>query len=68
MSVCAGLGAIIVETILVGSLYLFEPTAKVLIEDHSVAILISLPIVFVAGFGLSLQFAMEMQFWRGKWK
>jgi hypothetical protein len=68
MSVCAGLGAVIVETILVGSLYLFEPIAKVFIESHRFPILISFPLVFVAAFGLSLQFTMEMQFWRGKWK
>jgi Kef-type K+ transport system membrane component KefB len=68
MSVFAGLGAVVVETILVGSLYLFEPVAKAFIEKHSTPILLCFPLIFVAGFGLSLQFSMEMQFWRGKWK
>lgn len=68
MGLCAGLGAMIVEVILAGSLYLFEPIAKAFIEAHSSLILISFPLVFVAAFALSLQFEMEMQFLRGKWK
>jgi thiamine transporter ThiT len=68
MSVCAGLGAVMVEGILAGFLYLFEPAAKGFIQRHSISILISFPLIFVAALGLSPQFAMEMQFLRGKWK
>lgn len=68
MSISAGLGAVVVEGIVLGAFYLFDPVAKKIVEDHSLSFLISFPIVFVAGFGCSLQFAMEMQFWRGKWK
>jgi len=66
--VCAGLGAVIVEAILVGSLYLFEPFARAFIENYGFPILISFPLVFLAAFGLSLQFTMEIQFLGGKWK
>lgn len=68
MGVFAGLGAIAIELILVGSFYLFDPSAKRIIVSHAHLLLLSLPITFVAGFGISLQFALEMQFLRGKWK
>ncbi len=68
MGVSAGLGAIAIELILVGSFYLFDPSAKRMIESHALLLLLSLPIAFVAGFGISLQFALETQFLRGKWK
>ena len=68
MSALSGLGAVVIEGILVGGLYLFEPVAQQIMERHSASVLISFPIVFVAAFGFSIQFAMEMQFWRGKWK
>jgi hypothetical protein len=68
MSVLAGLGAVAIEVILVGGFYLFDPIAKMIIESHSWYFLISLPVLFVAGFGFSLQLELRMQFWRGKWK
>jgi hypothetical protein len=68
MGVLAGLGAVVIEAILLGSFYLFDPAAKKIIEDHSISLGISIPVIFVAAFGFSLQFALEGQFWRGKWK
>jgi hypothetical protein len=68
MGVLAGLGAVVIEAILLGSFYLFDPAAKKIIEDHNVSLVISFPVIFVAAFGFSLQFALEGQFWRGKWK
>jgi hypothetical protein len=68
MGVLAGLGAVVIEAILLASFYLFDPAAKKIIEDHSISLVISFPVIFVAAFGLSLQFALEGQFWRGKWK
>lgn len=64
----AGLGAVAIEAILLGSFYLFDPAAKRIIEDHSMSFLASVPVIFIAAFGFSLQFALEGQFWRGKWK
>ena len=68
MSVLAGLGAVAIESILLGNFYLFDPVAKRIIEDHSMSLLISFALIFVAAFGFSLQFALKGQFWRGKWK
>ena len=68
MSILAGLGAAVVDGILLVSLYWFDPAAKSIMENHSSSFLISFPIIFVAGFGLSLQFALEMQILRRKWK
>lgn len=68
MGLLAGLGAVVIETILLGSFYLFDPAAKKIIEDHSISLVISFPVIFVAAFGFSLQSALEGQFWRGKWK
>lgn len=68
MGTLAGLGAIAIELIILGSFYLFDPAAKKIIEDHSTSLFISFPVIFVAAFGFSLQFALEGQFWRGKWK
>jgi hypothetical protein len=68
MGVLAGLGAVAIEAILLGSFYLFDPAAKRIIEDHSMSLLISFPVIFAAAFAFSLQFALEGQFWRGKWK
>ena len=68
MSVLAGLGAVVIEVILVGGFYFFDPVAKTIIETHGGYFVVSLAVLFVAGFGLSLQLALKMQFWRGKWK
>lgn len=68
MGVLAGLGAVAIEAILVGSFYLFDSAAKKIIEDHGISLVISLPAIFVAAFGFSLQVGLEGQFWRGKWK
>lgn len=66
--VWAGLGAVVIETILLGSFYCFDPTAKRIIAAHSTSLVISFPVIFVAAFGFSLHFALESQLWRGKWK
>jgi hypothetical protein len=68
MGTFAGVGAVVVELILLCSFYLFDPVAKLIIEDHSTSLIISFPVIFVVAFGFSLQFALEGQFWRGKWK
>jgi hypothetical protein len=68
ISILAGLEAVLIEVIILGSFSLFDPTAKRIMENHSLYFLISSLVIFVAGFGVSLQFALEMQFWRGKWK
>jgi hypothetical protein len=68
MGFFVGLGAIVIELILLGSFYLFDPAAKRIIEDHSTSLFVSFPVIFVTAFGFSLQFALEGQFWRGKWK
>lgn len=68
LSILAGLGAVVVDGILLGSFYWFLPAAKSIMENHRSSFLVSFPIIFVVGFGLSLQFALEMQFLRGKWK
>jgi len=66
-SVLGGLGAVFVEAILIGAFYLFDPVAKISIVNHASHILWSVPIMFVGGFGLSLQFMLRIQLWRGKW-
>lgn len=68
MSLLAGLGGVAIEAILVGFFYFFDAAAKALIERHETYLLIIAGVVFVAAFGFSLQFALEMQCWRGKWK
>jgi len=68
MGLLAGLGAVVIETILLGSFYLFDPSARKIIEGHSTSLIISIPVIFVVAFGFSLQFALEGQFWRGQWK
>ena len=68
MSVLAGFGGVFIEVLLVGSVYLFEPTMRTFVDRHSTYFLVSVPFIFVAGFGMSLQSALEIQFWRGKWR
>lgn len=67
-SVLSGLGGVLVEAILIGGFYLFDPVANISIVNNASYILWSLPIMFVAGLGISLQFMLRIQFWRGKWK
>ena len=68
MGVWAGLGAAAIEAILLGSFYWFDPGIRKIIEEHCTGLVISFPVVFVSAFGISLQIALEGQFWRGKWK
>jgi len=68
MSLLAGLGGVAIETILVGFFYFFDSAAKTLIQSHEIYLFISAVVIFVAAFGFSLEFAFEIQFWRGKWK
>ena len=68
MSVLAGLGGVIIEAILLGGFYLFDPVAKMTLEEHGAMVVLSFLVIFVGAFGLSLQIALEGQFWRGKWK
>ncbi len=35
--------------------------------EHIRYVLISIPVIFAAAFGLSLSFTLELQFRRGKW-
>lgn len=68
MSVLAGFGAVVAEAILLGCVYLSGPTAKKLLEDHSMSLLITFPVLFVATFALSLRSALARQAWREWWK
>ncbi len=65
--VLSGLGAVFVEAVLVGGFYLFEPLTRTVIEDHGLYLLIGIPVIFVAGFGVSLALTLESQLRRGKW-
>lgn len=67
MSVPAGLGGLFATAILFASAYLFEPAAKMWIESHLLYVALGAIFIFVAGFGMSLSFALELQFRRGKW-
>lgn len=67
MSVLAGLGGVFSAAILFASAYLFEPAAKMWIEAHPLYVALGAIFIFVAGFGMSLSFALELQFRRGKW-
>jgi hypothetical protein len=67
-SVLAGLAGVFVEAILIGGFSLFDPVAKVTIVNNASYVLWSVLIMFIAGFGVSLQFTLRIQFWRGKWK
>ncbi|MBI3645502.1 MAG: hypothetical protein HY233_06025 [Acidobacteriales bacterium] len=64
----AGLGGVFVEAILIGGFYLFDPVAKRSIANHASYVLWSVPLIFIAGFGISLELMLESQFLRGKWK
>jgi hypothetical protein len=68
MSVLAGLGGVVIEVVLLGGFYLFDFAARTIVEKYSFYCLGSALITFVAGFGISLQFALTTQFRRGKWK
>lgn len=68
MSVLAGFGGVVIEAIVLGGFYLFDPVAKMILEDHGPTVVLSFLVIFVAAFGLSLQVTLEGQFWRGKWK
>jgi len=68
MSLLAGLGGIFITAVLLGSVYLFEPAARMWIDAHPLYAMLSFPLIFVAGFGMSLAFTLESQFRRGKWK
>jgi hypothetical protein len=68
MSILAGLGGVLIVVLLFGGFYLFDPVAKLIIEQHISYFFASVAVIFLAGFGISLQFALKMQFWRGKWK
>ena len=65
--VFAAFGGMFIEIVLVGSLYLFEPTARRGIDLYFPYVLLSIPVIFVAAFGISLQLSMKTDFWRGKW-
>jgi hypothetical protein len=67
-SVLAGLGGVFVEAILIGGFYLFDPVAKISIVNNASYVLWSLLIMFIAGFGVSIQFMLRIQFRRGSWK
>ena len=68
MSVFAGLEAVAIAEILIGAFWLLAPAAKRTVEEHTRLMPISTHIVFAAGFGWSLQFAIEMQLLHGNWK
>ena len=68
MSILAGLAGVFIVGLLFGGFYLFDPVAKLTIEQHISYFLASVPVIFVAGFGISLQFVLKNQFRRGKWK
>jgi hypothetical protein len=67
-SVWAGSGGLVIEVVLVGSVYLFYPDGRPLIEKHFSYVLVGAVLFFLAGFGMTLQSILEMQFRRGKWK
>jgi hypothetical protein len=66
--VWAGLGCVFVEGILVGGFYLFERDGRLFVQTHASFLLVGALVLFVAGFGVTLQSVLELQFWRGKWK
>lgn len=66
--VWAGLGCVSVGAVLAGSLYLFEPAGKSFLDRHVSYVLVGALVLFLAGFGMSVQSLLEIQFWRGKWK
>lgn len=63
-----GLGIVFIEATLVGILYVFESATRSFIETHVPDLLVGAAVLFVAGFGVTLQSMLELQFWRGKWK
>ena len=67
-AIWAGLGSVVAVGLFIGSFYLFEPTLRPMIVLYLPYFLIGVGVLFLAGFGMSLQFVLEMQFWRGKWK
>jgi hypothetical protein len=68
MSVYAGMGSVFAMAILLGGAYLFEPAARMWIDAHPVYVALGTIFIFVAGFGMSLAFAMELQYRSGKWE
>ncbi|MGA9978703.1 MAG: hypothetical protein WBQ08_08720 [Candidatus Sulfotelmatobacter sp.] len=66
--VWAGLGCVVVGAVLVGSLYLFEPSARSFVETHAAYFMVGALVLFLVGWGMSVQSVLEIQFWRGKWK
>lgn len=66
--VWAGVGCVFIGAVLVGSLYLFEPAGKSFVDGHVPYVLVGAVVLFLAGFGMSVQSLLEGQFWRGKWK
>jgi hypothetical protein len=55
------------KAILIGGFYFFDPVAKLSISNNVNYLLWSVPAVFLAGFGMSLQFTLRTQLWQGKW-
>ena len=67
-SIWAGLGALFIGAVLFGAIYLFMPGFRSVIEKHLPYIFVGAIALFIAGAGISLQSALELQFLRGKWK
>jgi hypothetical protein len=66
--VWAGLGCVFVGGLLISCLYFWGPDGRSFIEAHISYLLIGAVVLFLAGFGLTLQSLFEFQFLRGKWK
>ncbi len=67
-SICAGIGAVLVGGLLLGMVYAFMPISRAIVKEHPSYVLMGAIALFLVGFGMSLQFALELQFLRGKWK
>jgi hypothetical protein len=66
MGLLAGAGGVLLETFLAACLYLFEPPVRSFIVDHLVYFFVSLLVMFIVAFGLSIGFAAAIQIRGGK--
>jgi hypothetical protein len=61
MALWSGFGGVLLEGIIIGLFFLFDPLAKYYVVKYQTALLISVPIIFVAGFGISLVLSLKIQ-------
>lgn len=61
MSLLAGLSGVFVLIVIVGFFYVFDPVARIGIENWTRPLVWSAGAIFLAGFGISVWFAVGVQ-------